>query len=857
MNQTQEARKRLSRQWVRYVKIACISIAALVTLLFVVGILIGDTFEKWFVQRLNESLTARVEIGEISFSLVRNFPNAGIRLSQVKAYNAKDYAEPGVLLQADQIDFTFSIWGLISGDYAIDKAVLKDAKLQLLQDKDGKTNYDIFGSTDSTGSSQKFQFDIKTIKIENTEFFLNDYSVDFVLATRIEACTFSGEFNSDTYQMQAIGDIFVHDVKTKNQSWLKAKALYVDLNTIIDKRQSEYSFSDCSIELGRLKISFNGKYVDQDAPYLDFSAAGVDMNIRSLLSLMPTGYEHYVDRYESVGNLSATLRLKGKLDGKTNPALRIEFASENLSVENTLENISLEKINCKGRFENRPGGYLRFDAFEGNLNSGSIRGKCEISNFSRPRFSFDMNASINLADIQRFVEIKPLYQLSGDASIQLKMDANTTQVEQFAAGGYKTMQANGNIRINNASFRIDGDTLPYTAFSGKFNFDGNTVNVSEFSGKAGQTDFKLQGKLTNLFGWLFGEQESIGITAAVESQQVKLDELFSRKSVQKSGQEENYTFHISQRLNLDLSARVSTLTFQRFKANAISGNIRVAGATLSANSLVFRTMNGSVGLNGTVTPASNNNLVIQCNATLHNVDIRQLFYECENFGQAVLEDKNLRGSLDATVQFSALADAGLKIDDAKVISKADLIIKRGELIAFEPLEPLSKYIALEELRHVKFSELKNTIEIRNQRIYIPMMNIESSAMSLSASGIHSFDNEIEYHIKLLLSELLSKKAKRARREVEEFGEVEDDGSGKTSLFIAMKGRLDNPTITFDGKGAREKIKNDIQREKQNMKQILHEEWGMFKRDTTLKKPKENENSKKKNKVIIDFDEEDD
>ena len=73
----------------------------------------------------------------------------------------------------------------------------------------------------------------------------------------------------------------------------------------------------------------------------------------------------------------------------------------------------------------------------------------------------------------------------------------------------------------------------------------------------------------------------------------------------------------------------------------------------------------------------------------------------------------------------------------------------------------------------------------------------------------------------------------------------------------MKGRLDNPTITFDGKGAREKIKNDIQREKQNMKQILHEEWGMFKRDTTLKKPKENENSKKKNKVIIDFDEEDD
>lgn len=830
---------------------------ACLVILFTVGLLIGEKFEKWFVQRLNDSLKARVEIAEVSFSLLRNFPHAGIRLTNVKAYNAKDYPEPGVLLQAEHIDFTFSVVGLISGDYAIEKAILKNAKLQLLQDKDGKTNYDIFIASDSAQGNQKFQFDINTIKVENTEFFFNDYSVDFVFATRIESCTFSGQFSSERYQMTADGDVFVHDLKTKNQSWLKEKALILDLNTAIDNQKGEYTFSNCAIEIGRLKISFAGVYTDSAAPHLDFSASGVDMDIRSLLSLMPAGYEHYVDRYESVGKLSATLRLKGKIDENTTPALRIEFSSDNLSVENTRENIAFEQINCKGRFENRPGGYLRFDAFEGVLNNGSIKGKCEISNFSRPRFSFDLNATINLSDIQRFVELKPVHQLSGDASIQLKMNANSEQVEQFTAGGYKTMQANGNIRINNASFRIDGDTLDYTGFGGNFNFDGNTVIVSEFSGKVGQSDFKLYGKLSNLFGWLFGEQEAIGIAAHVESRLVKLDELFSRRSEQKPGGEEHYTLRISPRLNLNLSARVAKLTFQRFKANAISGKIDVAGSTLSANQLSFQTMNGNVLLNGTVNPASNNNLVIQCDANLKHVDIRQLFFECENFGQLVLQDKNLRGILDASIQFSALADVGLNIDATKVLTKADLRISRGELIDFEPLEPLSKYIALEELRHVKFSQLKNTIEIRNETIYIPSMNIESSAMSLSASGIHSFDNEIEYHIKLLLSDLLAKKAKRARKEVEEFGEVEDDGTGKTSLFIAMKGKLDNPTITFDGKGAREKIKNDIQREKQNMKQLLHDEWGMFKRDTTLKKSKDSETTKKKNKVIIDFDDEND
>jgi uncharacterized protein involved in outer membrane biogenesis len=854
VNQAENRNSRLKARVIRLAKIILGSIAALMLVLYAASFLLEDKIEKWFLQRLNESLSARVEIGEISFSLLRNFPYAGIRLSAVKAYNAKDYPEPGVLLQAEYLDFTFSMWDLISGDYSIRKAKLNNAKLQMLRNTDGKENYDIFKSTDSSATDAKFDFNLKSVEVKNTEFYLNDESVDLTLATRIERCDFSGAFNSESYQMTAEGDVFVYDLKTDKQSWIKEKKLQIDLNTTINKQNDSYTFSKCRVELSKLKFAFDGMYTDGASPHLDFSAAGEDLDIRSLLSLMPSGYEKYIDRYESEGEITATLRLKGKIGNKLRPDLRIDFETEQLSVENTQENIAFERINCKGRFENRLGGYLRFDAFDGILNKGSIKGKGELSNFAHPRFDFDMNAALNLADLQRFIELNPIAQLSGDATIQLRMRANSSQVENFAEGGYRAMQANGSIRINNAAFRIQGDTLPYSGFSGMFRFDGNNVQIPELRGNAGNSDFKLMGNLNNLFGWLFGAQESIGITATVESKLVQLDELFSRKT-QKKGKDENYTFRISPRLNLSIKARVGNLKFQRFKANDISGTIRVNGSTLFADKLIFRTMNGRVQLDGSVQPAAKDNLFVQCSAELSNVDIKQLFYECENFGQTVLQDKNLRGKLDASIELSALADGGLNLDAGKVISKANLVINRGELIDFEPLEPLSKYIDLEELRHVKFSQLKNTVEIRNEKIYIPTMDIESSALSLSASGVHSFDNEIEYHIKLLLSDLLARKAKRARKEVEEFGEVEDDGTGKTSLFIAMKGQLDNPSITFDGKGAREKIKSDMAREKQSMKQLLHDEWGLFKRDTTLKKDKEPE-TKKKNKVLIDFDEDD-
>jgi hypothetical protein len=118
--------------------------------------------------------------------------------------------------------------------------------------------------------------------------------------------------------------------------------------------------------------------------------------------------------------------------------------------------------------------------------------------------------------------------------------------------------------------------------------------------------------------------------------------------------------------------------------------------------------------------------------------------------------------------------------------------------------------------------------------------------------VHSFDNIVEYHLKLLLSDILAKKAKKARKDVEEFGVVQDDGLGRTSLFISMIGPVSDPVISYDSQGAREKVKNDLVKEKQSMKQLLKEEFGLFKKDTSTVKPAKG--SKKQSKVIISFDE---
>jgi hypothetical protein len=59
---------------------------------------------------------------------------------------------------------------------------------------------------------------------------------------------------------------------------------------------------------------------------------------------------------------------------------------------------------------------------------------------------------------------------------------------------------------------------------------------------------------------------------------------------------------------------------------------------------------------------------------------------------------------------------------------------------------------------------------------------------------------------------------------------------RRSVFIRMTGTVDNPIIKYDRKGLKQKINADIKAEKQNLKQILKEEFGLFKKDSVVSKP---------------------
>jgi len=241
-----------------------------------------------------------------------------------------------------------------------------------------------------------------------------------------------------------------------------------------------------------------------------------------------------------------------------------------------------------------------------------------------------------------------------------------------------------------------------------------------------------------------------------------------------------------------------------------------------------------VSTSGIIDASDSGKVVIRCEAAIEKININKMFVQFENFGQNTLQDKHIRGLGTANIEFISEMDSKLNLKMDKLYTKADIDIEKGELINFEPMKNLSSFINVSELEHIKFSNLKNQIEILNSRLIIPKTEIASNALNLSFSGSHTFNHDIDYRIKVLLSDLLAGKARRAKKENNEFGIEQKDDSRKMALFLKVYGTVDRPKFAYDKIALTEKVKEEIQIEKQNLKSILKDEFGLYKKDTSVK-----------------------
>lgn len=811
-----------------------ISVLSLLIIGVTLVVIYEDDVKAIVIKELNKHLNAEVRVDpkNIDLTIIKSFPDCALEFKQLTIMESANIKDKDTLLYTESLSLGFNIKDLFSKRYNIKKIALGKGRADLVVDKKGNANYIVWKSDSTAKSNDSLAFALE--KITLSDFVLNykNSRARVKLESSIKHINFKGAFASSNYLLKADGKAFVSLFLVDKTEYIHHKNLYFDV--ALDVNQTTYTIRHAETDFNSAKMESSGNFVLQDSLIsLDINFNGKNLDISSTLSLLPEKFQNQIADYKSDGEFYA----KGECHYHYSKPLSLvaDFGIRQASITYKPQNTTLSNVNLQGSLNlSKRSSVLKLQNISANLHANTFKGDVEISDFNDPYLKLNIAAKTNLAELMTFYPVDTIREISGSIDITANIEGSVNDMKNNTFS--PDIRANGTATLKDlkAAFRQSNKDLNIPG--GELKLTDRRLSVSGLKILKGSSDVTLNGEMPNFLAYLFDPNTALGINAHVTSEKIELEDfLFSAGSSSGSS-----SFSISDKLELNVEVSLQKLSFGKFTAADIKGSLLLKDRKVALKDLSLGATDGTIRMNA-FADASGKELKVSGDCDLEQLNIRKLFTELNNFGQTTLEDKHLKGFVTAHVSFMASWNEKLEVNTNSIRANSSITIERGELIGFKPLESLAKYIDINELKHIKFSSLQSSIDIRDRMITIPKTSIKSNAINLELWGRHSFDNIVDYHIQLLISELLAKKPRANKQLDDELSLVENDPENRRSVFIKMVGPVDNPKISYDRKGAKEKIREDIRQEKQNIRQILKEELGLFKKDTAKVRQEEKAN----------------
>lgn len=800
----------------------------LAILLFILGSLAGllVVYEKEIkgaiLTELNKHLLVKVKVApeNIDLTIIKTFPDCALQFKNVLVLDALPEKKRDTLLSAGLFSLRFNAKDIWNKKYKIHTVSAENGLLRLRILKDGTSNYTFWkSSAEDTGSTD---FDLDKISMSDFHLQYKNSAYRFLSDLQIRNLTFSGKFRATSYDLNCQGDFRVNELLQDHTPFLRKKNVNLDFSLAVE--DSLYSFTKADLRINDLFLKLNGSMVYTD----DLQNARVMMNakdleIGSVLSLLPQQYSDIVHDYSSSGKLYLNCTFDYRSEKQY--ALDCAFGIDNGSITYKPGKTSAENVNLAGTLHYSPDkSLLQLKKIKLRLKEDVIQGECQIDNFSAPKLTLAAAADLHLSNLQSFWPIDTLSVLEGQVQLNTKIQGLISDLTENTFGPKVNLVLDAKVKDLKAQFKSDAKM--YAVPNCIIAASEGEVRVTDLELRRGQSQLTLNGRIPGLFNYLTDPSAPLIIIGTLDAPVLCAEDFMSASSTTVS--EESL---IPEKVNFKLEATISEFSFGKFHAEDISGDLEIRDQKLLANDIRLKTLEGATVLNGFI-DNSKHKLVVTLQAEVSQINIQELFRQMNNFGQTTLEDKNIRGLASASIDVSGIWSNALVADENALQARCQLLIERGQLVNFEPLKALSRFVEVKDLNDIRFSALQSTISIKNSQIIIPATSIKNSALNIDLWGTHGFDNVVDYHFRLLISELLNKKRTKA---LDEFGAVEDDPDKKRMAYVRMTGPMDKLVIRYDKQGMKQKVAADLKSEKQSIKQILREELGLFRKDSLPKK----------------------
>ena len=287
---------------------------------------------------------------------------------------------------------------------------------------------------------------------------------------------------------------------------------------------------------------------------------------------------------------------------------------------------------------------------------------------------------------------------------------------------------------------------------GKFKFQEELIMLNQMSGNIGNTDFIVNMKL------YLGDNDSIRKSnnmVALNAEMVDFDQLsnytipHSNDSAYIVNHDSVFNIYELPFTDMVFDFEVDELNYHRHQINELNMDFRIQkNHFIYIDTLLLQTAGGNFNITGYFDGSNHDSIYFYPDIKISNVNMDQMLYRFENFGQDQIVSENLHGRLSGSIK----GKVHMHPDMVPLIGESEiqmeLEIVDGELKNYKPLNALSDYFKNKNLSKIRFDTLSNKLNVTNGIITIPSMTINSTLGYMDISGTQDMHNHMEYYFRI-------------------------------------------------------------------------------------------------------------
>ena len=794
----------------------------LILLIAIVSIpfLFKDKIVEMVSKTINNNINATVSFKDTDLSLLRNFPMASLKVSDIAIVNKAPFLGD-TLFKSKELNLDLKITELFKNTteiLEIKSITIENGAINILFNKDDIGNYDITKKKSSTNENEEnsLSLAITAYELKNIQFNYFDETSQIKFTADSIYHSGKGNFEKDILDLETTSVAKI-SFDMENVNYLDHIPVKLDAVLGIDIKNLKYTFKENTGYINQLPLEFNGfiQLIDGNQLY-DMSFKTPTSDFKNLLALLPKQYSGNLNTIKTAGNFDLKGIVKGTYSKTTIPTLDISFISKNAMFKYASLPKSVNNIYLDANIINKTG-FVK-DTYVA-INNTSFKIDKDVFNASGNIANLAENALINLKakGIINLENISKVYPVSLENELEGILNADVTtsfDMNSIDKGNYQNIKNKGNITVSNFKYKGKDVANPFYISKTSVTFNTNTIKLEEFNAKTGSSDLAIQGNLENFYGFLFKDQNLKG-NFNLNSNTFKVAD-FLAKSENTTEKQKKASLKIPAFLDISLNANAKKVIYDTINLENVSGNILIKDETVRLKNIKTSVFGGNIDFNGIVsTKGEKSNFKMDLN--LKELNIADSFSNLEMLKAIAPIAKTIEGKINSIVKVSGDLDVDMT-PNLKSIT-GDLF---GKLLNPKLNASNSKVLTLLEnkvdfisLDKLNLDGINALLTFDNGEVSVKPINFNYKDIGIVIVGKHSFDNAMNYVInfdvpvKYLGNTVTTALAKLTPKDAAEIKNI--------PVNATLTGNFSSPNFSSNIKNATaDLMKNIIEKQKQSL-----------------------------------------